>query len=86
MLSLERAVAHTTRGRDGRQEGRERGYYHLHRNLNDTFFHRSFFCFRAEPQSIAEAATNNLPIVSKSGKLFSENFTNSAFLCVSARD
>ena len=37
---LEGAVAHTTRGRDGRQEGRERGYYNLHRNLNETLFHR----------------------------------------------
>ena len=39
---LEGAVAHTTRGRDGRQEGRERGYYNLHRNLNDTLFHTLF--------------------------------------------
>ena len=34
------SVAHTTRGRDGRQEGRERGYYNLHRNLNHTLFIR----------------------------------------------
>ena len=26
-----RAVTHATRGTDGRQEGCERGYYHLHR-------------------------------------------------------
>ena len=32
----ERAVAHATRGCDGYQEGRERGYYHLHRNLNNS--------------------------------------------------
>ena len=38
-LVLEGAVAHTARGRDGRQEGRERGYYHLHRNLNETLLH-----------------------------------------------
>ena len=35
------SVAHTTRGRDGRQEGRECGYYYLHRNLNDPLFHTS---------------------------------------------
>ena len=33
--------AHATRGRDGRQEGREGGYYHLHRNLNNTLLHAS---------------------------------------------
>ena len=33
--------AHTARGRDGRQEGRERGYYNLHRNLNHSFLHGS---------------------------------------------
>jgi hypothetical protein len=27
------AMPHAARGRDGRQEGRERGYYYLHRNL-----------------------------------------------------
>ena len=37
---LEGAVAHATRGRDGRQEGRERGYYNLHRNLNETLLHK----------------------------------------------
>ena len=32
--------AHAARGRDGRQESRECGYYHLHRHLNDlTLFH-----------------------------------------------
>ena len=36
------ASAHATGGRDGRQEGCERGYYHLHRNLNKSFLsHRS---------------------------------------------
>ena len=34
-LGLEGAVAHAARGRDGRQEGRECGYYHLHRHLNN---------------------------------------------------
>ena len=38
-LILERTVAHAARGGDGRQEGRERGYYYLHRNLNDPFLH-----------------------------------------------
>jgi hypothetical protein len=28
--------AHATRGRDGRQEVREGGYYHLHRYLDDS--------------------------------------------------
>ena len=37
--SLEWSVAHATRSRDGRQEGRERGYYHLHRNLNNSLLH-----------------------------------------------
>ena len=40
-FSLEGPVAHAARGRDGRQEGRERGYYYLHRNLNETLFHTS---------------------------------------------
>ena len=41
MLELNRSATHATRGRDGRQEGRERGYYNLHRNLNETLFHNS---------------------------------------------
>ena len=32
---------HAARGRDGRQKGRERSYYHLHRHLNDSLFHDS---------------------------------------------
>jgi len=36
-------VSHATGGCDGRQEGCERGYYHLHRNLNETLLlHHSF--------------------------------------------
>ena len=35
-LKREWSVAHTRRGRNGRQEGRERGYYHLLRNLHTT--------------------------------------------------
>ena len=38
---LEGAVAHAARGRNGRQEGCERGYYHLHRNLNNPLLHNS---------------------------------------------
>ena len=38
-MSLEWPVTHATRGRDGRQECRERGYYHLHRHLNDFLLH-----------------------------------------------
>ena len=41
ILHVNRSVTHATRGRDGRQEGRERGYYNLHRNLNETLFHNS---------------------------------------------
>ena len=40
-LERNRSVSHATRGRDGRQEGRERGYYNLHRNLNNPLFHSS---------------------------------------------
>ena len=36
---LKRSVPHATRGGDGRQEGRECGYYHLHRNLNNSLLH-----------------------------------------------
>ena len=40
-------MSHTTRGCDGRQEGCESGYYHLHRYLNNTIrlhnFHFSKF-------------------------------------------
>ncbi len=42
-LKREWSVAHTRRGRNGRQEGRERGYYHLHRNLNKLLLHRLIF-------------------------------------------
>ena len=38
-LLLKRSVSHAARSRDGRQEGRERGYYHLHPNLNNSLFH-----------------------------------------------
>ena len=38
-LERNRSVAHAARGRDGRQEGRECGYYYLHRNLNNSFLH-----------------------------------------------
>jgi len=38
-FSLEGAVAHAARGRDGRQEGRECGYYNLHRYLNNALLH-----------------------------------------------
>ena len=39
MQELERSVPHATRGGDGRQEGRQRGYYYLHRNLNQLLLH-----------------------------------------------
>ncbi len=33
--------AHAARGSDGRQKGRECGYYHLHRYLNNPLLHAS---------------------------------------------
>ena len=41
ILCLEGAVAHATCGRNGRQEGCECGYYHLHRYLNNPLLHNS---------------------------------------------
>ena len=38
-------VAHTTRRADRRQECRERGYYHLHRQLDDTLLLHTIFVF-----------------------------------------
>ena len=34
----DRPVAQARSSADGRQEGRERGYYHLHRQLDDSLF------------------------------------------------
>ena len=43
----DRPVAQARRGADGRQKGRERGYYHLHRQLDDALlFHTIFVFFR----------------------------------------
>ena len=42
-LDLEWAVAHAARGRDGRQKCRERGYYYLHRHLNNPLLHTLMF-------------------------------------------
>ena len=42
---LERSVAHARGGADGRQEGCERGYYHLHRQLDDLLFLHTIFVF-----------------------------------------
>ena len=41
----DRAVPHATRGRDGRQEGRECSYYDIHCYLNNTLFHFLFKSF-----------------------------------------
>ena len=38
-LEYNRAVTHTTRGRNRRHKCRERSYYHLHRNLNKLLLH-----------------------------------------------
>ena len=47
---LEWSFAHTTRGRECREERRERGYYNLHRQLNHPFLRHtlriSLFCLR----------------------------------------
>ena len=42
ILEEYRAVTHTTRGRDCRQEGSESGYYYLHRNLNHFLFQHNY--------------------------------------------
>ena len=47
LLPLEWSIPHTTGRRDGRQEGRECGYYHLHRDLNDALLH-DFFLFEVK--------------------------------------
>ena len=39
-------VAQARRGADGRQKGRERGYYHLHRQLDDALLFHSVRFFR----------------------------------------
>ena len=42
MLPDEWSAAEARGGRDGRQEGGERGYYDLHHKLNDVFlFHKN---------------------------------------------
>jgi len=38
-------MPHTRSRRNGRQEGRECSYYHLHCNLNETLFHFLFKSF-----------------------------------------
>ena len=49
---LEGAAAHAACGRYGRQKCRERGYYYLHRNLNNPFLHTLYFIFLMELQVI----------------------------------
>ena len=43
-LPLKRSISHTRRSRNRREEGREGGYYYLHRYLNDTLFHLHTDC------------------------------------------
>ena len=45
LVEYDRAVPHARSGRDGRQEGRECSYYHLHCYLNNTLFHFLFKSF-----------------------------------------
>ena len=40
-LECNGSETHAARGRDGCQEGRECGYYHLHRHLNNPLLHAS---------------------------------------------
>ena len=42
LVEWERSEAHARGGCDGRQKGCERGYYDLHRYLNDAFLHHLF--------------------------------------------
>ena len=44
-LQPNRTVAHATRSPNRRQECRERGYYHLHRQLDDLLFLHTIFRF-----------------------------------------
>ena len=37
LLEVDWSTAHATRSREGGEEGGERGYYHLHRKLNQAF-------------------------------------------------
>ena len=39
LVEYDRAVPKARSGRDGRQEGRECSYYHLHCYFNDAFLH-----------------------------------------------
>ena len=53
-------MPHARSGRDGRQEGRERSYYHLHCNLNNTLFHflsKSFLILKFCASSAASPLT-----------------------------
>ena len=45
LIEWERPVTHARRGRDGREEGCESGYYDLHRDLDDSLFHDPCFLF-----------------------------------------
>ena len=47
----DRSMSHATRGCDGRQEGCESGYYHLHRYLNNTIRLHNFHCSLFKVQS-----------------------------------
>ena len=53
---LEGSVAHAARRRDGRQEGRECGYYHLHRNLNNSLLHSGSKIFNLQSSILLRVA------------------------------
>ena len=52
-LISEGAEAHARGGGDGREEGRERSYYDLHCDLDDTFLHR--LCLPSVKDSVPSA-------------------------------
>ena len=58
---LERAAAHAAGRGNRRQKCRERGYYYLHRNLNNPFLHTLYFIFLMELQVIL------FPLLSRRG-------------------
>ena len=59
-LEYNRPVPHARSGRNRRQEGRERSYYDLHCNLNNTLFHflsKSFLILKFCASSAASPLT-----------------------------
>ena len=67
---LERSAAHTRGGADGRQECCERGYYHLHRKLDDLLFLHTICVFsRKEEGDYSGGGLSALRVTSSPPKL-----------------